>query len=189
MKAIAFQRTPGEPVIMPLRIDLIAYSALVPYNRPVFLPDFATQWNAVLYVAYRVSRLGKSITPKFAPRYYDAVTLALRLIPSHLLAMLRNGYFPTGIGGVFDHCVALGQWMPLPEQDEPLVIEATELSATLTAQQTGIDQALSALSQFSTLKMGDIIMPCHLPLAITPKPGIDFTATLSAEPVLPIRIR
>lgn len=103
--------------------------------------------------------------------------------------MLRNGYFPTGIGGVFDHCVALGQWMPLPEQDEPLVIEATGLSATLTAQQTGIDQVLSALSQFSTLKMGDIIMPCHLPLAITPKPGIDFTATLSAEPVLPIRIR
>lgn len=187
MKTIAFQRTPGEPVVMPLRIDLIADSALVQYDKPVFLPDFTDRWSAVLYVAYRISRLGKSITPKFAPRYYDAVTLALRVLPSHLLQMLYQGYSPTGIGGVFDNCVAIGKWMPL--SDKPLSIQTTDIDITLTSEQTGIDSTLSAISQFSTLKMGDIIMPCHLPLAITPAPGTDLTASLDGTPVLPIRIR
>lgn len=189
MKTIAFHRAPGEPVVMPLSIDIVVDSALVMPDKPLFLPDFTDRWSAMLYPAYRVSRLGKSITPKFAPRYYDAVTLALRIVPTDILQNLHDGLRSTGMVGVFDHCVAMGKWVPVPLDSEPAIIEAFGVTAELTSEQIGVDHALSALSQFTTLKIGDVIMPCHLPLSFIPAPGADFSAKLNADTVLSVRIR
>lgn len=190
MKTVAFQRTPGATFVQPLQLDLIADSALVMPDKPIFLPDFTDKWSMVVYVAYRISRLGKGIAPKFASRYYDAVTVAVRLLPAHLLDMLYRGYSPTGVGGVFDNCLALGKWLPLPaDPSTPLAVIAQDIDYQLTPSMIDVDNAVSLLSQISTLKTGDIVMPCHLPMAIAPSAGMELNFSLQGSPVLPLRIR
>lgn len=190
MKILAFARHPGEPLHHPLRLDIIADSAIVTYNKPVFLPDFTPHWTADIYPAYRVSRLGKGITPKFAPRYYDAVTLAMRLIPSHTIQELQQGHHPGGVTSLFDNCLAVGQWIPIDPTNSPtLAIKAPGIDTTLTHNQTAIEPILSEISHIATIKTGDILMPCRIPMAANLTPGIDITITLNNLPVLPIRLR
>lgn len=189
MKIIAFSRIPGETIPQPLPIDIITDSAVVPYNRPVFLPDFTQSWAADICPAYRISRLGKGITPKFAPRYYDAVTLVMRLIPTQILQQLRNGLQPTGITGVFDNCLPLGQWLPVTDTPPDLHIQAPGIDQLISHRHADIDSTLAAISQIATLKTGDIILPCRLPLATLLTPNADFTVELNGTTVLPIRLR
>lgn len=189
MKIVAYSRIPGETIPQPLPVDIIPDSAIVPYNRPVFLPDFTRSWAADICPAYRISRLGKGITPKFAPRYYDAVTLALRLIPTQILQQLHNRMQPTGVAGVFDNCLPLGQWIPLTDTPPDLHIQAPGIDLQLTHRHCDIDHTLAAISEIATLKTGDIILPCRLPLATVMTPDTDFTIELNGTPVLPIRLR
>jgi len=189
MKIIAFDRHPGTPVNRPLNLELIADSAVVLPGKPLFLPDFTDRWNAELYPAFRISRLGKGITPKFAPRYYDAFTLALRIIPAAVLEQLRAGNMPCGIAGAFDHNLALGQWTALPEENNAVNISCGPFRTSLSLADTGINETLSAFSDVATLKMGDIMIPCRMPLSFTPAVGTGITATIDANTVLSVRIR
>ena len=53
-------------------IDFHPDSALLLPGRPLFYPDFGGDWHACLFLAIRINRLGKSVSEKFAPRYYDS---------------------------------------------------------------------------------------------------------------------
>ena len=39
-------------------------------RRPVFVPGFAPRFIGVPAIAVKISRLGKCVEPRFAPRYY-----------------------------------------------------------------------------------------------------------------------
>lgn len=180
MKAILLHRTPCQPISTPPCVDIIVDSAIVLPGRPLFLPDCAPAFHAVICPAIRVSRLGKDIVPKFASRYYDAITLTLRLIP--------QGWPDTGaLSGLFDNALALGQWLPLADE---YTIGEDSSSVTISSADLLADEALAAVSAYATIKQGDIIMPCHLP---TPPSsltlGTNVTLTLNSTPCLNVRIR
>lgn len=182
MKTVAFNRRAEEPVSV-ADVDLIADSALLMPAHPLFVPDFSADWEARLYVAFRVSRLGKSIRPAFAPRYYDATTLALRIIPRGVPAT-------SGLCGILDFALALGRWQSLPQSGSTLRIDCGDTETTLDYNNLRIDDALSAVSQVATLKTGDIIMPLYIPLpdsAITL--GTRLTAEVNGEMWLDVKIR
>ena len=65
------------------RVDIIPDSAIIRDGKPFFVPNFSSRWKYEAMVAFRSMRLGKNIAPKFAHRYYDAFTLAVRTIPSY----------------------------------------------------------------------------------------------------------
>ena len=58
-----------EPVIF-LKPD----SAILKDGKPFFIPDFSNEVHYEAEVVVRICRLGKNIAPRFAHRYYDAVT-------------------------------------------------------------------------------------------------------------------
>lgn len=182
MKTIAFDRTPGHPILQPLDIELIADSALQIPGRPVFIPDFTDAWSARIYVAFRISRLGKSIQPRFASRYYDAMALAMRLVPTDVSA--------SGFLGLFDNALTLGPWQPLPAPDATLRFTTTDgLTATLPMADIAVDQAIASVSRIATVKNGDIFLPCHLPVSPAVKPDTAITITADATPWLDIRLK
>ena len=43
-------------------------------GKPVFLPDYANPAALEVHLAIRICRLGRSISMRFAHRYYDAIT-------------------------------------------------------------------------------------------------------------------
>lgn len=188
MKIVAFQRHPGEVFARPLRIDLIADSAVVPCGKPLFLPDFTDEWCAELCVAFRISRLGKGIARKFSPRYYDAMTLVLKMVPAVMYAGLQDGTFPQGMTGVFDNCAAMGHWIDLPEDGAPVRIECCDVVLETNLGALGIDEAVSALSSLATLKMGDVVIPCRVPVSFIPAPGKVVSASVGGNNVLDVRV-
>ena len=63
---------PEEPVIF-AKPD----SALLKDGKPFFIPDFTKQCDYETELVIRICRLGKNIAPRFAYRYYDAVTVGI----------------------------------------------------------------------------------------------------------------
>lgn len=180
MKTLAFDRQPSEPLRqMSSRLELIADSAIVMPRHPVFLPDFAGKWECRVFVAYRISRLGKSIRRRFASRYYDAVTLAAVLRPAEEAALSPLFY---------DFALTLGQWQPLPADDAPLTVDAGGRRQTLTQDVAGIDAMTELVSQVATLKTGDILMPCRID-AFEVEPLSVYEASLDGAECLKMKFR
>jgi len=57
------------------RVRVIADSAIGRNRQPWFIPDEGENWRWRSALAFRVSKLGKNVSPKFMARYIDAVTL------------------------------------------------------------------------------------------------------------------
>ena len=69
---------PEEPVIF-AKPD----SALLKDGKPFFIPDFTKQCDYETELVIRICRLGKNIAPRFAYRYYDAVTVGIDFTTRH----------------------------------------------------------------------------------------------------------
>ena len=61
-----------EPVIF-MKPD----SAILKDSKPFFIPDFSNEIHYETELVVRINRLGKNIAPRFANRYYDAVTVGI----------------------------------------------------------------------------------------------------------------
>ena len=97
MKVVAFDsNVVGEA-------SLTAYvmpdSSLLLQGKPFFMPAFAESFEATFQLAFRIDRIGKTIAPRFAPRYIGAVAPAM--------AIKAVGMEPERLNGAFDGNVAL----------------------------------------------------------------------------------
>ncbi len=52
-------------------------SAILKDGKPFFIPDFSKEIHYETELVVRINRLGKNIAPRFANRYYDAVTVGI----------------------------------------------------------------------------------------------------------------
>ena len=76
---------PEEPVIF-AKPD----SALLKDGKPFFIPDFTKQCDYETELVIRICRLGKNIAPRFAYRYYDAVTVGIDFTARDLQRKFRK---------------------------------------------------------------------------------------------------
>lgn len=74
-----------EPVIF-LKPD----SAILKDGKPFFIPDFSNEVHYETEVVVRICRLGKNIAPRFAHRYYDAVTVGIDFTARDLQRKFRE---------------------------------------------------------------------------------------------------
>lgn len=112
----------------PSSLRVIADSAIARNRQPWFLPDFGKNWQWKRALAFRVCKLGKNISPKFADRYIDATTL--------LWVAEADG---CSCLDYMDGSIICGSWL-----------ETTSLPANAV-------NLLCEISRSSTVKNGDII--------------------------------
>lgn len=187
MKAYLIDRLPGAPVAAPLPIRIVPASAFIPGGRPVYLPPIADVWEAEAYVALRVCRLGKGVAPQFAHRYYDAMAVAVRLVPSGLEEHCAAAGMPCGAAWTFDGALQLGGWTDLPGSDG-VTLTLGDASVHLDAGLIDADNVVSVLSQYTGIKQGDIIAPVRLPVRLPVGQGTRFEARLG-QSVLALRYK
>ncbi len=181
MKIIAVNRKPGYPITSVHAIELYPDSAPTASGKPLFLPDFCEVFRGVVAPAYRISRLGKEIQPRFASRYYDALTLALRIFPENS-PIMPNIARPDIIKG-FDGSIVLGSWQPLGQPGEPLsVTHDLQPMAQLPAAKIDIDNVIASVAAFMTLKMGDIIIPCYIDTPVELPVGLKTDFSIAPPP-------
>lgn len=194
MKALLIDREASHPLLLPPQLTLIADSSITPPGRPIFLPDFTDCWAVEFYFAVKVSRLGKDIALKFASRYFESFTLAMRLVPVDIADALRSAGRADGVASVFDNALTLGDWVPFPADsdatDSQLAITLNDAQIVIERPRLCAAQAVETISRYCTLKTGDILMPFRLTPPATVSSGNSFTATLSppATPLLNQRI-
>lgn len=150
---------PEEPVIF-----LKADSSLLQNRKPFFLPDHLGQIDYEAEVVVRINRVGKTISQKFAHRYYDAITLGIDFTARDLQKKLRAEGKPWDLCKGFDGAAAIGEWIPkekfqdIQSLDFHLDINGNTVQHGNTADMLyKIDEIISFISQYYTLKTGDIL--------------------------------
>lgn len=151
---------PKEPVLF-MKPD----TALLKDGKPFFLPPFSEQIEYETELVVRISRLGKNIAPRFAHRYYDAVTVGIDFTARDLQARLRAEGSPWEISKGFDGSAVVGDFIPVDEvagnlQDLhfSLRIDGKEVQRGHTADMIfPVDEMIAYISRFYTLRMGDLL--------------------------------
>ncbi len=148
-----------EPVIF-----LKADSALLKDHKPFFIPDDLGRIEYETELVVRICRLGKTISERFAHRYYDAVTVGIDFTARELQQKLREQGRPWELSKSFDGAAVLGEWV---EKDKFLDIQRIHFHLDINGKtvQEGctsdmlykVDEIVSYISKYFTLKTGDII--------------------------------
>lgn len=150
---------PEDPVIF-LKPD----TSLVLKNQPFFIPPFSNDVHYEVEVLVRINRIGKHIQQKFAHKYYDAIGLGIDFTARDLQAKFKSKGLPWEKAKAFDGAAVVGDWVnksELPHVDE-LQFEMTK-NGTIVQQSSSalmlwkVDELIAYVSQFFTLKIGDII--------------------------------
>lgn len=149
-----------EPVIF-LKPD----SAILKDGKPFFIPDFSNEVHYETEVVVRICRLGKDIAPRFAHRYYDAVTVGIDFTARDLQRKFREAGNPWELCKGFDNSAAIGTFIPLEQVgadvqnlDFHLTIDDKEVQRGNTRNMLfKVDEIISYVSRFMTLKIGDLL--------------------------------
>ena len=149
-----------EPVIFTK-----ADSALLTRGRPFFIPDFTQRCDYETELVVRICRLGRSIPQRFAHRYYDAVTVGIDFTARDVQERLRAKGLPWEICKGFDGSAAIGRFVAKESLGKDIQDLSFHLNINGTTVQSGhtadmihtVDEIVSYVSRFFTLKTGDLI--------------------------------
>lgn len=141
-----------------------ADSALLKPGKPFFVPD---HWGRIDYeaeVVVRICRLGKNISQRFANRYYDAVTVGIDFTARDLQREASQNGQPWTICKGFDGSAAIGEWVDIAKfrNVQALHFHLDKNGETVQEGRTsdmfyGVDEIIAYISQFFTLKTGDLL--------------------------------
>jgi acylpyruvate hydrolase len=150
---------PEEPVVF-LKPD----SSIIKNNKPFFLPDFSNEIHYEVEVVIRINKLGKGISPKFACRYFNEVTLGIDFTARDLQNHLSKAGLPWEISKCFDGAAPLGKFVPVSIIGDMQNIDfRLEINRKIVQQSNTSDMIfdfnniISYVSKFFTLKTGDLI--------------------------------
>jgi acylpyruvate hydrolase len=151
--------TPSEPVVF-LKPD----SSLLKNNKPFFLPDFSENIQYEVEVVIKISKLGKGISARYAHRYFDEVTLGIDITARDIQRRQADAGMPWELSKCFDGAAPLGTFIPVAsvkdmrDLDFRLEINSNVVQKSSTSDMIfGFNEIVEYVSQFFTLKTGDLI--------------------------------
>ena len=150
---------PTEPVVF-MKPD----SAVLLKQHPFVIPEFSEDVHHEIEIIVKINKVGKYIEPKFAHKYYDEISVGIDFTARDLQATLKAKGLPWEKAKAFDGSAVIGEFLP-KTQFSSLENITFELKKNNETAQIGdsslmlwkIDELISYVSQFFTLKIGDII--------------------------------
>ena len=149
---------PEEPVIF-MKPD----SAVLLKKNPFIIPPFSQDIHYEVEVLVKINRIGKYIDQKFAHKYYEEIGLGIDFTARDLQSRLKEKGLPWEKAKAFDGSAVIGKFCNKSE----LNLEAIpfQLKRNGEVVQDGnsshmlwkIDEIIAYVSQFFTLKIGDVI--------------------------------
>ncbi len=150
---------PTEPVVF-LKPD----SAVLLKQHPFVIPEFSNDVHHEIELIVRINKVGKYIEPKFAHKYYDEISVGLDFTARDFQEKLIAKGLPWEKAKAFDGSAVIGDFMSkkIFSSLESLNFELTNNGKTVQKGNSSlmlwkIDEIISYVSQYFTLKIGDII--------------------------------
>ena len=183
---------PNDPVIFQ-KPD----TSILLKKQPFFIPDFSNDVHYEVELLVRITRVGKHIQPKFAHKYYDEIGLGIDFTARDLQANLKAKGLPWEKAKGFDGAAVIGEkWLDknqfsdlnnidfsLKKNDE--IVQNGNSSFMLWK----IDELISYISTFFTLKIGDVIFT-GTPAGVGPVvPEDNLTGFIEDEQIFSINIK
>lgn len=139
-------------------------TALLIDNDPFYIPEFSNDIHYECELVFKINRVGKNIAEKFAPKYYAEIGLGVDFTARDLQQQCKEQGTPWEIAKGFDNSAVISKFIPLESLNNK---ENIEFRLDLNGQtvQTGksenmifnANQLIAYISQFITLKTGDLI--------------------------------
>ncbi|MCF0184167.1 MAG: fumarylacetoacetate hydrolase family protein [Bacteroidaceae bacterium] len=149
---------PEHPVIF-TKCD----SALLKDGKPFFIPDFTQECEYEAELVIHICRMGKEIAPRFAHRYYDAMTVGIDFTARDLQREARRKGLPWDLSKGFDNSAVIGSWVPteyanMQNLNFHLDIDGRTVQRGWTGDMLwSVDEIIAYVSQFCMLRQGDLI--------------------------------
>ncbi|WP_290015658.1 fumarylacetoacetate hydrolase family protein [uncultured Alistipes sp.] len=173
-------------------------TALLRNNDPFYIPAFSHEVHYECELVVRIDRVGRSIAEKFAHRYYHEVGLGIDFTARDLQREAIAKGLPWEPAKAFDRSAALSpEFLPLAELGGDVQNLRFELSVNGEVRQQGftgdmlfsVDRIVAAVSEYTTLRMGDLIYT-GTPAGVGPVvPGDCLRATLEGRELLNFDIK
>ncbi|MET3029048.1 fumarylacetoacetate hydrolase family protein [Flavobacterium sp. UW10123] len=150
---------PSEPVVF-MKPD----SAVLLKQHPFVIPEFSEDVHHEIEIIVKINKVGKYIEPKFAYKYYDEISVGIDFTARDLQSKLKEKGLPWEKAKAFDGSAVIGDFLQKTDfvSMENLNFELRSNSETVQKGNSSmmlwkIDELISHVSQFFTLKIGDII--------------------------------
>ncbi|MGY0407161.1 MAG: fumarylacetoacetate hydrolase family protein [Polaribacter sp.] len=149
---------PEHPVVF-LKPD----SAILPRKNPFFIPPFSDDIHYEVEVLIKINKVGKHINEKFAHKYYDEIGLGIDFTARDIQEKCKEKGLPWEKAKAFDGSAVIGEFYPkehfnLKNISFQLVKNNKIVQDGKTSKMLWqMDEIIAYVSQYFTLKKGDII--------------------------------
>jgi 2-keto-4-pentenoate hydratase/2-oxohepta-3-ene-1,7-dioic acid hydratase in catechol pathway len=145
-------------------------TALLKDDRPFFIPSFASPCTYQASLVLRIGRLGRSISPRFAHRYIDAMTVGVAFTARNLWEKQCANGWPWDTSKGFDGAAVIGRFLPIGAEDT--LVRSFRLDDDgqtrqkydgLPAARYSAEQLVAYISRYYLLRQGDLLylgFPC-----------------------------
>ena len=150
---------PLNPVVF-LKPD----SSVIPKNQNFIIPSFSTEIHHEIELVVKINKVGKHIDKFFSHKYYDEIGLGIDFTARDIQNNLKEKGHPWEKSKAFDNSCMVGKFLKKEKLED---ISKIEFSLTKNNElvQSGcsndmlwkIDELISYISQYFTLKIGDLI--------------------------------
>lgn len=182
---------PEEPVIF-FKPD----TAILKNNAPFYYPSFSKEIHYEAELLVKISREGKNIETKFSHKYYSEIGVGIDFTARDLQAKAKKAGLPWALAKGFNGSAPISEFVS--KQNFPDINNigfSLKLNGELKQQGNSsqmihkIDQIISYISEFITLKNGDIIYT-GTPAGVGPiKIGDRLELFLESEKVLDCEVK
>tara|TARA_B110000483_G_scaffold76190_1_gene94876 strand:- start:538 stop:1143 length:606 start_codon:yes stop_codon:yes gene_type:complete len=137
-------------------------TSLITKRQPFFLPNFSENIHYEAELVYKIKKVGKSIDPIFSKDYYDKVGLGIDFTARDLQVKCKSNGHPWEIAKSFDQSALVGEHFYDVSSIKDLNFSLLKNGETVQKGNANemvfnIDQIISYISKFITLKIGDLI--------------------------------
>ena len=149
---------PDNPVVF-LKPD----SSILPKKNPFFIPPFSNDVHYEVEVLIKINKVGKHIAIKFAHKYYDEIGLGIDFTARDIQQHCKEKGLPWEKAKAFDGSAVVGEFYAKSQFDlENISFQLIKNEEVVQEGNTNtmlwkIDELISYVSQYFTLKKGDII--------------------------------
>lgn len=182
---------PDEPVIF-FKPD----SALLVNNKPLYYPEFTRDLHYEVELVLKICKHGRHIDARFARNYYKEIAIGVDFTARDVQQKAKEKGLPWTLAKGFDGSAPVSQFLSI-EQFEDLNNINFSLSIDGVVRQRGntgmmihsFDQIIAYISQFITLKKGDLIFT-GTPQGVGPvQIGNTLEAHIENEKLLEVEIK
>ncbi len=182
---------PDEPVVF-LKPD----TAVLSRPQPFIIPDFSQDIHHEIELVVKINKMGKYIEPEFAHKYYDEITVGIDFTARDVQQKLKEKGLPWEKAKAFDGSAIIGDFISKKvfSSLENINFELTNNGITVQKGNSSlmlwkIDELISYVSQYFTLRTGDVIFTGTPEGVAAVKPGDVLEGYLEQQKLFRLNIK